>query len=236
MVQSRQCIKSNCKRRVDISLSSRYKPIIITSFLAIAIIGVIIYLVGKVVSTETEETGEKGLDEVERVVDLLKNSSFEKEFQKSDWQLFFNPEEYNTTFDRFVVKEGNFSLYVENTGSDSSTGFIEQKVSRLEEDKKYILFGFVRTENCDSARIEISAYDEKDSLLFTGYSSSLFNSNDWTLLNTWIRTQDERIKNLSVRAMIAGKGRFWFDGFKLYSVPIDYPFTQIDFQSPFKVK
>lgn len=215
---------------------SRYKPIIITSFIAIAIIGFVIYLVGKVIATETEETAEKGLDEVERVVNLLKNPSFEKELQKSDWRLTVNPEDYNATFDRFVVKDGNFSFYLENKEGDSSTGFIEQKIKRVEEDKKYILFGFVRTENCDSARIEISAYDEKDSLLFTGYSSSLFNSNDWTLLNTWIRTQDERIKNLSVRAMIAGKGRFWFDGFKLYSVPIDYPFTQIDFQSPFKVK
>lgn len=236
MVQSRQRIKFNCKRRVDISLLSRYKPIIITSFIAIAVIALIIYSVGKVVPTETEETAEKGLDEVERVVNLLKNSSFEKEFDKSDWRLTINPEDYNTTFDRFVVKDGNFSFYIENKESDSSTGFLEQKIKRVEEDKKYILFGFVRTENCDSVRIEISAYDEKDSLLFTGYSSLLFNSNDWTLLNTWIRTQDERINSLSVRAVFAGKGRFWFDGFKLYSVPIDYPFTQIDFQSPFKVK
>jgi len=236
MVQSRQCIKSNCKRRVDFSLLSRYKPIFITSFLAIVIIGIIIYLVGKVVSSETEETKEKGLDEVERVVDLLKNSSFEKEFQKSDWQLVIRSEDYITTLDRFVVKDGNFSFYIENKESDFSPGFIEQKIKRVEEDKKYILFGFVRTENCDSARIEISAYDGKDSLLFTGYSSSLYNSNDWTLLNTWIRTQDMRIKSLSVRAMFAGKGRFWFDGFKLYSVPVDYPFSQIDFQSPLKVK
>lgn len=203
------------------------KSLVLSISTAFLIIAAIVVLISLLTKKEAVVITEDPFSEVERTKNLLRNSSFENQFTKNDWQL-------NKTaktiygFDRFSVKHGEFSLAIQN--EEYETTLLSQSVDNLQQEKKYIFFGFIKSEELDSVFVSINVFDKNDDLLFAGQSQVLKNNFDWTLASTWIRTQDERISHLVVKVTAAGKGKVWLDDFNLYVMPIDYKFNLVNFQ------
>jgi len=213
----------------------KYKGLIFSSLLAVGVVFIIFYFIGVMFPTPKEkEKTPPPFESIDRTKNLFKNHSFEKEFSDNvsadlrNWYMQSETEAGLTILDNFIKKHGNYSLLIST--EENSKNSINQKISDLQTDSKYIFFADIKTEDIDSALIKLDVFSKKDSLLFSGYSESLKGMNDWTVLNTWIRTQDTRISYIIARIIIYGKGRIWADNCRLYSLPIDYPFEQIDFK------
>ncbi len=168
-----------------------------------------------------DETKAPGIDEVERVKNLLENYSFEKEFSAKNWKLR-SGESVTSGFDDIIKYAGNYSFSIRNDGINDSAGSIFQTVNKLAIDRKYSLFCFIKVEDADSARLELKLFD-KDSLLVSGYSPSVSGTTDWVELTAWLKTYlpvGFNANDLSIEAacVLFGKGRVWFDNARLYSL------------------
>jgi len=206
------------------------KGIILFFLLAVLVIAAVIYLLGTFMPPpEKEKTKKIPLDEVEITKNHFLNHSFEKELTSSDWVFESNYNSYLSTFDNAVKKDGDYSLQLVNDKSTGGIVKVYQKLKKTEPEKKYIFFAMVKTEDSDSVRIEINGFNEKDSLIVTGYSETVKGTTDWQMLGSWIRTQRTDVKKIVSSLVMMGRGRVWVDDCKLYEVPIEYPFTNIDF-------
>lgn len=206
------------------------KSLILSISAAFAIIAIIVVLISFFTDKKENVSTENPFEEVERTKNLLQNGSFENPLSLNDWQIKVGANS-NYGFDRFSVKHNEFSLAVQHDATDSIKLF--QRVDNLYQNKKYIFFGFVKSEEFDSISFSLEVYDANDSLLFSGYSAILKNTFDWTMASTWIRTQEKSCAYLIMKVVAAGKGKVWFDYFNLYAMPIDYKFNQINFEKIF---
>lgn len=163
-------------------------------------------------------------DDVEKVNNLLKNYSFENIIDaKTDWSVNTNMPHSDFGYDSFTKYDSAASFVLLSNADNQPPIFISQKVSNIKANRKLTLFGFLRTEGCDSARFEIELYD-KDSLLIKGYSDFARGITDWTEYNAWIKTflpanvaEDDLY--VVVKCILYGKGRVWIDKVRLYSLP-----------------
>ncbi|MBZ0199413.1 MAG: hypothetical protein K8H86_06070 [Ignavibacteriaceae bacterium] len=172
--------------------------------------------------TAIEKPKAPGLDEVERVKNLLDNPSFEKEFSVSNWKIK-NGELATSGFDDIIKYDGVYSYSIRNDETNDSAVSIFQKIRKLSIDRKYSLFGFIKVEDADSARLELKLYD-KDSLLVSGYSPSVTGTTDWVEQTAWLKTYlphgfDAKDLSIEVGCVLFGNGIVWFDNVRLYSLP-----------------
>lgn len=203
------------------------KPLIISISAAFLVIAAAVIAISFLTEKKEIAAAEDPLKEIERTNNLLKNSSFESPFSQNDWRLKTSEETVHG-FDRFSLKNGEFSFTLQQNQNDST--LLSQKIERLEQNKKYIFFGFVKGEEIDSVIFAAACFDKNNKHLFTGYSQTFKSTFDWTMASTWIRTQTEISAYLLLQVAIYGAGRVWLDDFNLYSVPIDYKFNQIPFE------
>lgn len=169
-----------------------------------------------------EETKAPGLDEVERVKNLLANYSFENEFSDKNWKLR-SGESVTSGYDDIIKYAGNYSFSIRNGGINDSAVSIYQTIKKLSIDKKYSLFCSIKVEDADSARLELKLFD-KDSVLVSGYSPSVSGTTDWVELTAWLKTYlpvsfNANDLSIEVACVLFGKGRVWFDNARLYSLP-----------------
>ncbi len=201
------------------------KNIFLASIISLAIFLALILVFGLLEKKSLEEPETTSLDKVEKVENLLNNSSFEKEFSETnDWSLKISGDETSAGFDPLIIYEGDFSFGFRSI-DNSSIAFVYQKINRLEADKKLSLLGFIKTQDCDSARFEIELY-HKDSLLIRGYSDPASQTTDWQEYNAWVKTylpyssQPDELEAV-IKCVIYGKGNAWFDKVRVYSIPLD---------------
>jgi len=163
-------------------------------------------------------------DDVEKVNNLLRNYSFEKQLSsEKDWSVKAELPFSNYGFDNIVKYDSAASLVLVSESDNQSPIFLSQIVAEIKTDRKLSLFGFVRTEDCDSVRLEIELHD-KDSLIIKGFTDCAKGTTDWTEYNAWIKTfLPGNIKEsdlyILVKCILYGKGRAWFDKIRLYSLP-----------------
>ncbi|MHC1738320.1 MAG: hypothetical protein AB9882_09950 [Ignavibacteriaceae bacterium] len=207
------------------------KGIILFFLLALLVIAAVIFLLDVFIPAPVKEEP-KGipLDEVEFTRNHLRNYSFEKEFSDSDWFLEAGNNSYSSSFDNIVKKSGSYSLQLLNDKFNNGIIKVSQKLPKVEPENKYIFFAMLKTEESDSVRLEINGFNEKDSLLNTGYSASVKGTTDWQLIGAWLRTQRTDIKKIVASVVVMGRGRLWIDDCELFVVPIEYPYSQIDFE------
>ncbi len=200
------------------------KNIFLASIFSLAIFLALILVFGLLEKKSLEEPETTSLDKVEKVENLLNNSSFEKELSElKDWQLKIIG---NTSagFDPIIKWEGDFSFGMAS-GDENSVAFLYQCVKDIEADKKLSLLGFIKTQACDSARFELELY-YKDSLLICGYSDAAKQTTDWEEYNAWVKAylpyslEPPELKVI-VKCIVYGKGSAWFDKVRLYSIPLD---------------
>ena len=162
-------------------------------------------------------------DDVDKVNNLLRNYSFEKQLDsKNDWSVRVELPFSNYGFDNIVKYDSAASLILVSESENQPPIFLSQKVTEIKADRKLSLFGFVRTEDCDSVRLEIELRN-RDSLIIKGFTDCAKGTTDWTEYNAWIKTflPDNLIENdlyVLVKCVLYGKGRAWFDKLRLYSL------------------
>ena len=207
------------------------KGIIIFFLIALLFIAAVIFVLDMFIPAPAKEEP-MGIppDEVELTHNHLRNHSFEKEFSNSDWFLEGGNTSFSTSFDNIVKKSGTYSLQLLNDRFPDGIIKVSQKLPKAEPENKYIFFAMLKTEESDSVRLEINGFNEKDSLLITGYSVSVKGTTDWQLIGAWLRTQRPDIKKIIASVVMTGRGRLWIDDCELFVVPIEYPFSQIDFE------
>jgi hypothetical protein len=163
-------------------------------------------------------------DDIEKVNNLLRNYSFEKLLDtKNDWSVKAVLPFANYGYDVIVKYDSAASLVLVSDSEDQPSLYLSQRVDNINVDRKLSLFGFIRTEDCDSVRLEIELYD-KDSLIIKGFSDCAKGTTDWTEYNAWIKSflpanVVETDLYAIVRCVVYGKGRAWFDKVRLYSLP-----------------
>lgn len=204
------------------------KSLFLSSLIIFAILLGVILIIGIFMSKNEEDSTLEMFSNIERVDNLLGNHSFEYELDaKKDWAVKLNSTNVFFRFDNIVKREGKFSLLLFSEDTITVSATIKQKIVNLIPDNKITLFGFLRTEDVDSVRFELHLIDKNDSTIIIGYSESLKGTNDWTELNTWIRTIEERSYSVIAKGILYGKGYAWFDNLRLYSLPIKQPFFQL---------
>ena len=158
------------------------------------------------------------------MTNLLHNHSFEKQLDaKNDWLVKAELPFANYGFDNIVKYDSAASFILVSDAENQAPIYLLQKVHGIKADRKLTLFGFVRTEDCDSVRFELELHD-KDSLIIKGFSDCAKGTTDWTEYNAWIKTfLPDSIKEndlyVLVKCVLYGKGRAWFDKVRLYSLP-----------------
>ena len=163
-------------------------------------------------------------DDVEKVSNLLKNHSFENIIDAGkDWSVKAEMPFADFGYDSFTKYDSASSFVLLSDADDKPPIFISQKVSSIKANRKLTLFGFIRTEDCDSAKLEIELHD-KDSLLIKGFSNCAKGTTDWMEYNAWIKTflpanVVEENLYVIVRCVVYGRGRVWIDKVRLYSLP-----------------
>lgn len=200
--------------------------------ISIVVILLVFFLFAIIQKEKQEELKPVKNDQVERVENRINNSSFEKEFSRQDWQIFID-QNNKYGFDKIISKEGEYSFSIDNQNGAGDSSFIMQRISNIEIDKKISLLGYIKTEECDSARFELELFAD-DSLLVIGYSESVKGTTDWTEYNCWLKTTlpgSYKNKNIyvDVKAVLYGNGRVWFDNVRLYSIPVDESIYNFDF-------
>jgi hypothetical protein len=186
-----------------------------------AVLGVIL-LFAVIEKEREEEVQQQKNDRVEKVENLLRNSSFEKELGRRDWS-YSEDNNYQFGFDNLVKFIGDYSFNISSLNEEGESASIIQRIENIELDKKVTLLGFIRSEDIDSARFEIEFY-KGDSLMIRGYSESVKGTTDWEEMNAWIKTyttETEGNFSVVVKGIIYGNGRVWFDNIRVYSLPVD---------------
>jgi len=188
---------------------------------ALILTGIFLYAVFQKKSIDEEIAKSEN---IERVTNLLRNHSFENILDaNNDWMVKAELPFANYGYDNIVKYDSAASFVLVSDSDNQPPIYISQKVSNINANRKFTLFGFVRTEDCDSIRLELELYN-KDSLIIAGFSDCARGITDWTEYNAWIKTflpanVVEKDLYLIVKCVLYGKGRAWFDKIRLYSLP-----------------
>lgn len=164
---------------------------------------------------------------VEYVKNLVFNSSFELghgdrpqgwKFESRGDKVYF----YRDAIEKF---DGKFSANI-NSDDLLSEAFLFQDIDEFPREKKFILYGAIKTYGVDTAFARIEVYDTLGNLKSFNSTDFLSGTNDWQIYTcAVIAGKDaERIK---VKCFLRGKGRVWFDDIELVTVKYeekDYPF------------
>lgn len=199
------------------------KNIYVTSVVIVAIVLTAILLYAVFQKKSKEEVIVKP-DDVEKVNNLLRNHSFEKPLDaRQDWSVKAELPFSNYGYDNIVKYDSSVSIVLVSDSDEQQPIYLSQKVQNIKADRKLTLFGFIRTEDCDSVRLEIELHN-KDSLIIVGFSDCARGITDWTEYNAWIKTflpanVGEKDLYLIVKCVLYGKGKAWFDKIRLYSLP-----------------
>ncbi len=164
---------------------------------------------------------------VEYVKNLIFNSSFElgQGNEAKGWK--FEHKGNGVSFERDVIEkfDGKFSA---NITSDNpvSKSYLVQEITDFPKEKKFILYGAVKTYNADTAFMRIEVYDTLGNLKSFNSTELLTGTNDWLVYTCAIIVGKDAGK-IDVKCILNGKGRVWFDDVELVAVRYeekDYPF------------
>jgi len=164
---------------------------------------------------------------VEYVKNLIYNSSFEVgRGDKADGWIFIGSSE-KVYFERDPIErfDGKFTANI--TSDDHfAKAFLAQEVKDFPKEKKFILYGAVKTYGVDTAFLRIEVYDTLGNLKSFNSTDFLNGTNDWKVYTCALIVGKDAEK-IEVKCVLFGKGRAWFDDVDLVAVKYeekDYPF------------
>lgn len=164
---------------------------------------------------------------VEYVKNLIFNSSFET--GTGDKANGWNFEGFGNKvyFERDAIEkfDGKFTANLTSDES-SSKAFLVQEIENFPKDKKFILYGAIKTYGADTAFLRIEVYDTLGNLKSFNSTDFLTGTNDWRVYTCAVLVGKDAGK-IKVKCVLLGKGRAWFDSVELVAVKYeekDYPF------------
>lgn len=164
---------------------------------------------------------------VEYVKNLIFNSSFELGDGNKASGWIFETSGDKVYFERDAIEkfDGKFTA---NLTSDEPNvkSFLIQNLQNFPKDKKFILYGAIKTYEVDTAFLRIEVYDRLGNLKSFNSTDFLTGTNDWQVYTCAIIVGKDAEK-IKVKCVLLGKGRVWFDDVELVAVKYEeknYPF------------
>ncbi len=191
------------------------------------LLGLILLFLAKKKQEIIEIEGKNAPYSIEYVKNLIFNSSFEigQGNQANGWK--FEGKGEGIYFERDAIEkfDGKFSANI-ISDNPASKAFLVQEIENFPREKKFILYGAVKTYGADTAFMRIEVYDTLGNLKSFNSTNFLTGTNDW-LVYTCAIIVGKDARKIKVKCILNGKGRVWFDDVELVAVKYeekDYPF------------
>jgi hypothetical protein len=169
---------------------------------------------------------------VEYVKNFLFNSGFELgEGDRPDgWRMEGAFDGVYFLRDAIEKFDGRFSANITSdvriTNGRLNRSSLVQEISEFPKNKKFILYGAVKTYKVDTVFMRIEVYDTLGNLKSFNSTEFITGTSDWRVYTTAVLV-DEDASKLEVRCTLIGRGRAWFDDVEVVAVSYeaeDYPF------------
>jgi hypothetical protein len=164
---------------------------------------------------------------VEYVKNLIYNSSFElgRGNEPSGWMSEIKGDEVYLERDVIEKFDGKFSASITSNNPSAKSSWF-QDIHQFPKEKKFILYGAIKTYYADSAFLRIEVYDTLGNLRSFNSTEILTGTNDWKVYTCAVIVEKDA-KKIRVKCVLNGKGSAWFDDVELVAVRYkerDYPF------------
>jgi hypothetical protein len=164
---------------------------------------------------------------VEYVKNLIYNSSFElgRGNEPSGWMSEIKGDEVYLERDVIEKFDGKFSASITSNNPSAKSNWF-QDIHQFPKEKKFILYGAIKTYYADSAFLRIEVYDTLGNLRSFNSTEILTGTNDWEVYTCAVIVEKDA-KKIRVKCVLNGKGSAWFDDVELVAVRYeerDYPF------------
>ena len=191
------------------------------------LVGLILFLLAKKKQEIIEIEKRSAPHTIEYVKNLIYNSSFElgRGNEPNGWTI--ESEVSNTYFERDAIEkfDGKFSISITSDNPSAQSSW-SQEIYQFPKEKKFILYGAIKTYDADSAFLRIEVYDTLGNLRSFNSTDILTGTNDWKVYTCAVIVGEDA-KKLKVKCVLNGKGSAWFDDVELVAVKYeekDYPF------------
>lgn len=159
------------------------------------------------------------------------NGSFEDLYnhQPIGWQLLQDSAQtnaYRITLDSNNIKEGKYSLKIENINGEYKFGTAEYLIRQRFQGKKLTLKGFIKTEGITSgfANLWMRLESHTSTLGFADlHELNIKENSGWKQFSIELPYDDNNADDIIVGADLFGNGKAWFDNLEVYvdDVPIE---------------
>ncbi len=164
-------------------------------------------------------------------VEYVKNLLFNSSFELGDWNRakgwIFESSSKKVYFERDVIEKFDGKFTANITSEDSfARAFLVQEIKDFPREKKFILYGAVKTYGVDTAFLRIEVYDTLGVLKSFNSTDFLNGTNDWKVYTCAVIVGKD-VEKIKVKCVLFGIGRAWFDDVELVAVKYeekDYPF------------
>lgn len=144
------------------------------------------------------------------------------------WDLTFDGyNAFRVDVDSAVKYQGKYSISIASGNSTSTSGAISYRIPSRFKGKRITLVAAIKTENISGGFAGIwlrTDGGDKKVLDFNNMEKQgLKGTNDWKEYMIEIPNREESVDQVSLGALLVGKGKMWVDSFRLYIdyVPID---------------
>lgn len=191
------------------------------------LLGIILILLVKKKQEVMEIERASAPHSVEYVKNLVFNSSFElgQGEQPNEWKFEGDGRKISLYRDVIEKFDGKFSANINSDDSPSRVSLF-QDIDEFPREKKFILYGAIKTYGVDTAFMRIEVYDTLGNLKSFNSTDFLNGTNDWRVYTCAVIVGKDAEK-IKVKCVLIGKGRAWFDDVELVAVKYeekDYPF------------
>jgi hypothetical protein len=189
--------------------------------------GLILFLLAKK-KQETIEIEKRSTPyTVEYVKNLIYNSSFElgRGNEPSGWMSEIKGDKVYLERDVIEKFDRKFSASITSNNPFAKSNWF-QDIHQFPKEKKFILYGAIKTYYADSAFLRIEVYDTLGNLRSFNSTEILTGTNDWKVYTCAVIVEKDA-KKIRVKCVLNGKGSAWFDDVELVAVRYeerDYPF------------
>jgi hypothetical protein len=164
---------------------------------------------------------------VEYVKNLIYNSSFElgRGNEPSGWMSEVKGDKVYLERDVIEKFDGKLSASITSNNPSAKSNWF-QDIHQFPKEKKFILYGAIKTYYADSAFLRIEVYDTLGNLRSFNSTEILTGTNDWKVYTCAVIVEKDA-KKIRVKCVLNGKGSAWFDDVELVAVRYeerDYPF------------
>lgn len=149
----------------------------------------------------------------------IKESPFNLDFEQIEndlpltWQLF-GSQDFKVYMDSTNVKNGSSSVVIENTDSEPDFKALALYLPNYI-GKNIRLTAYIKTENVTDGYAGLFVRIDPDIQFYNMYNRGVIGTTDWQEYEITLRLTPNKSKRILVGGLLSGKGKVWFDNFKV---------------------